>query len=196
MGRKRKTLGTLYEDTDGKRVRLNITRAKFPPFIGKLPRGKTGAAYQFTTCLREFAPFVYAYVLDELKRPEPGRHISFQKVSKEWQRASGSTRRPSARALASFAVERALDGAWQVWGIKPPFSGSEEDSFWRRYVLGHPKALPDYRRILREPKPWPPEHRGHWLKFFFGTRGEAAREFNFLKLQQPEWTIISMLDEP
>jgi hypothetical protein len=196
MGRKRKLHGKLYEGPRGKPVRLTISKAKFPPFIQKVPRGKTGSAYVFTKCLKEFAPFVYAFIVDELRKSEADRRPDLRRVIAEWRKASGSHRRPEARGLSAFAIERALDGAWQIWGIRPPFSEGEVDSFWRRYVLGHQKALRDFRTALREPRPWTPEHRGHWLKYFFGAPGTVAREFKLLRRQQEDWTIITPFEEP
>ena len=64
-----------------------------------------------------------------------------------------------------------MDGAWKVWGIKPPFTNGDAGSFMRRYVHGHPGALRDFREILQEPQPWPTYHRGHWLKYSSGPEG-------------------------
>jgi hypothetical protein len=195
MGRKRKVYGKLYEGPHGKSVRLAISHTRFPPFLRPAPRGKTGSAHAFTAVLKEVAPFVYAFISAELRNPEPKRHAGLKRVIAEWKHASGLRGRPPSRELAAFSIERALRGAWKVWGIKPPFSEGEADSFWRRYVLGHRGALRDFQKALREPQPWPREHRGHWLKYFFGSPGMAATEFNLLTKQQKPWTVITLFEE-
>jgi hypothetical protein len=115
----------------------------------------------------------------------------------EYRRDSGVRRvRPSAREVAAFVIERAMDGAWGVWGLKPPHTAGEADSFWRRYVLGHRGALRDYRRIFRAPRPWPPDHIGHdLLKDFFGSRGQAAHSYNLLTMHQEPFTVVVLTEE-
>jgi len=138
---------------------------------------------------------VYAFIVDEMKKREPKRHQGIRLVISEWRKVSGSHKRPPSRELAAFVLERAMKGAWEVWGVKPPYSEGEVDSFYRRYVQGHKRALRDFRKALKEPQPWPPNHRGHWLKYFFGPRGKAAREFDLLTTEQTPWTVIGILEE-
>lgn len=197
MGRKRKVYGKLYEGESprGKNVRLAMFKEKYEHLVKPSPRGKTGKAFLFTKVLKEHSPFVYAFIAEQLKRPERERDPMVQPVIREWKQVSRSHRRPSAREFTAFVIERAMEGAWQVWAIKPPYTEGDHDSFLRRYVHGHPKALRDYRKVLQEPQPWPRDHRGHWLKYFFGARGEAAREFRLLTTEQEPWTVITLFEE-
>jgi hypothetical protein len=196
MGRKRKVHGRLYEGPRGKPVRMAVSETKWPPFIGPAPRGKTGKAHPLTTNLKENSPFVYAFVVEQFRRPARQFDPMIQPILEEYRRVAGTRRqRPSAREFTAFVMERAMDGAWKVWGIKPPFTEGDPDNFFRRYVHGHRHALRDYRKVLREPQPWPSHHRGHWLKHFFGCRGEAAREFNLLTADQPQWTVVTLFEE-
>src|SRR5215831_6112660 len=128
MGRKRKVYGDLYEGPRGKPVRLTIS--KQPPYfpLRPRPRGKTGRVFPFTAALKELCPFVYAFTVEELKNPDSKRDPSIRKVIPEWRKDSASHRRPQARELTAFVIERAFDGAWKVWGIKPPYSEGDADS--------------------------------------------------------------------
>ena len=139
---------------------------------------------------------VYAFIVIQLGRPERAWDPMIKSVVTEHKRESGSRRRrPPSLELTAFVIERALDGAWKIWGLKPPYTEADFDSFLRRYVRGHRNALRDYGKVLREPQPWPPNHRGHWLKDFFGARGQAAREFNLLRTKQAPVTVVTLLDE-
>jgi hypothetical protein len=152
--------------------------------------------YRFTVTLKELSPFVYAFVVDQLRKPPRQRDRMVQPILAEFRQVSHNRPpRPIAKEFAAFVIERALDGAWRVWRVKPPFSEGDADSFLRRYVRGHSHALRDYRKALQEPQPWPPGHRGHWLKYFFGTPGEAAREFKLLTTNQTPWTIVTLFEE-
>jgi hypothetical protein len=179
-------------------VRYAAFDVKWPPFafLHPAPRGRTGRTYHFTVTLKELSPMVYAFVVEQLGRAQRDREPMVQPVIEEWRQASGSRRqRPASREFTAFVVERAMDGAWRVWGVEPPYSGGDVDSFYRRYVHGHRHALRDYGKALREPRPWPPFHRGHWLNYFFGARGEAAREFNLLTTKQEPWRVITIFEE-
>jgi hypothetical protein len=199
MGRKRKVHGYLYERESprGKSVRMAITQANWARVVKHpAPRGKTGRPFVFASVLKEFSPFVYAFTVDQLRQPEKDRDPMIRPILAEYERASGSGhRRPQAKEFAAFIIERAMKGAWEVWKIQPPYTGGDVDNFLRRYVHGQPGALRDYRKILRSPQPWPPEHRGHWLKYFFGPAGQAAREFRFLKPKEVPITVIALVEE-
>lgn len=194
-GRPRKVYGQLYEGLRGKPVRMARFEVKWEKLVKPSPRGKTGRAFLFTSVLKELSPFVYAFIVDELRKPEPKRHPGLRQVTAEWKQDSGSRRRPQSRELTAFVLERAMDGAWQIWGIKPPCSEGDADSFLRRYVHGHHRALRDYRKALQVPHPWPPFHVGNWLKYFFGRRGEAAREFKLLTTEQEPVTLVTLFEE-
>ena len=76
MGRKRKVVGRLFEGPGGKRVRYASFDAKWPPSflgVGPAPRGKTGEPYPFTVSLKEHSPMVYAFVVSQLRKPQPER---------------------------------------------------------------------------------------------------------------------------
>ena len=200
MGRKRKVYGKRYGVPGQKPVRLAIgrtTETNVRRFLGlPTPRGKTGKASRFTDALKEFAPLVYAFLVEEFKKPPPERSEMIMPIVKEWQTGSGSRRqRPPSRDLAAFVIERALGAAWEVWGIKRPFSAGDPEEFRRWYVHGHPGALRQFTKLLRE-IPGPPE-RGCWvwLPYFFGSRGDAAREFNLLTRETEPWTAIISAEE-
>lgn len=199
MGRKRKIHGRLYEGASpsGKAVRYRVSETTWASIRpGKAPRGATGKAVLFTSCLKEFSPAVYAYSVDQLALAEEHRDPMFRTVLAEYQRMSLPSRvRPPAKEFAAFVIQRALRGAWKIWHIQPPYTGGDVDTFWRRYVHGHPGALRDYRQILQCPRPWPPDHWGHVLKHFFGLPGEAAREFGFLTTKVEPITVVSLFEE-
>lgn len=175
MGRKRKAYGHLYEGESprGKSVRMTVTQTNWARVVKHpAPRGQTGRPFVFVSVLKEFSPFIYAFSVDQLARLEKNRDPMIRSILSEYQQASVSGRgRPPAKEFAAFVIERAMQGAWEIWKIQPPYTGGDIDNFLRRYVHGQPGALRDYRRILRSPQPWPPEHRGHWLKYFFGRPG-------------------------
>src|SRR4030095_8117531 len=146
MGRKRKEIGKVYKSASGKRVRLTSIEAKWPPFLARAPRRTTGSAYPFTVSLKEHSPMVYAFVVSQLRKSGPDRDPMIGPILTEYQKASGDRRaHPASSECTAFVIERAMDGAWKVWGLTPPFSGGEAGSFMRRYVNGHPKALRDFR---------------------------------------------------
>jgi hypothetical protein len=159
------------------------------------PRGKTGRTTPLTSTLKELSPLVYAFLVVQLKKPERKRQRMLQPIIKEWRQASGSQRRPSAREFTAFVIERAMGGAWQVWGVKPPFSQGEADSFLRRYVHGHEGALRDFRKVVAEKKRAPHGDVRDWLPKFFGPPGDAAREFNLLTTEQEPFTLITLFEE-
>jgi hypothetical protein len=124
---------------------------------------------------------IYAFIVDQMRRPEREWDAMITSVVKEYRKQSGfSRRRLPSLEFSAFVIRRAFEGAWQVWKVKAPYTEADCDNFRRRYVYGHRGALRDFRKILREPQPWPPDHRGQWLKYFFGAPGDAAREFNLL----------------
>jgi hypothetical protein len=196
MGRKRKVVGERYEGLDGRAIRMVVKRVKWEHLRKPSPRGKTGRVVRFTIVLKELCPMVYAFIVDQLRRPEREWDAMITSVVKEYRKESGTNRRrPSSLDFSAFVLERALKGAWQEWGVKPPYTEADFDSFLRRYVRGHRGALRDFRKILREPQPWPPNHRGQWLKYFFAAPGDAAREFKLLTTKQPLATIFTVFYE-
>ena len=199
MGRKRKVHGHLYEGKSprGKSVRMAVTQTNWARVVKHpAPRGKTGRPFVFVSVLKELAPFVYAFTVDQLKRPAKNRDPMVQPILAEYERASVSSRgRPQAKEFAAFVIERAMKGAWKVWKIQPPYTGGDVDNFLRRYVHGQPGALRDYRKTLQCPQPWPREHKGHWLKYFFGPPGQAARGFGFLTTKEVPVTVFTLFEE-
>lgn len=118
-----------------------------------------------------------------------------QEIIEEWKREEDppAKRTPSARVLTAYIIERAMAGAWEVWGVKPPHSQAEHDSFFRRYVHGHAGALRAFRAALHEPTPWDRHHVGHELKWFLGEPGGAARHYGFLQ-RNPEKFCVAILE--
>ncbi len=183
MGRKRKILEKLFKNSDGSQVWMIAGYLKKPHryIFGKHgPRGKTGSAWEFTNFLKERVPLVYLFIVGELKKSSSERDLELQKIINEWRQDAGRTR-PNSRELTAFVFERAMAGAWELWGIKPPYSVGDHDAFFRRYVHGHPDALRVLRSVLREPQPWHRHHVGHEIKWFLGEPGEAARHYELLK---------------
>lgn len=195
-GRPRKVYGQLYEGPRGKPVRLATFKVKREHLVKPTPRGKTGKAFVFTSVLKELSPLVYAFIVDQLSRPERKRDPMVQPIIAEYRRVSSLRhQRPSSREFGAFVIERAMNDAWPIWGIKPPYSEGEVDSFLRRYVHGHHRALRDYRKALQLPERGPQGHIGDWLKYFFGRRGEAAREFKLLTTEQEPFTLVTLFEE-
>ena len=147
------------------------------------PRGKTGAAWEFTTFLKERAPLVYVFIVRELRMSSSERDLKLQKIINEWRQDADRTR-PNSRELTAYIIERAMTGAWKVWGIKPPYSEGDHDAFFRRYIHGHADAIKVFRSALRQPLPWHRHHVGHQIKWFLGKPGEAARHYKLLKPTQ------------
>lgn len=88
-----------------------------------------------------------------------------------------------------------MAGAWDVWGLKPPYSEGEHDSFYRRYVHGHPSAVRVFRSVLRQPQPWHRHHVGHEIKWFLGKPGKAARHYRLLKPKPMRIPFLQIIKE-
>jgi len=199
MGRKKRVHGTLYPKSSPRRRDVRVTTFKvkakhvFARFTRtRQPRGKTGSLWLFTTILKERVPLIYAFVVDELKKPIANRSPDLQGIIGEvdWPR-----RIPSARELTAYIIERAMGSAWEAWGLKRPYSEGEHDSFFRRYVHGHPGAIRAFRKAIRLPQPWERHHIGHEIKCFLGNPGEAARQYNLLNPRDSSVTLMRILEE-
>ncbi len=199
MGRKKKVPGKLYpgESPRGKDVRVTTFRVKSKHFLARFtrvrqPRGKTGDSWLLTMILKERVPLIYAFLVDELKKPIANRSPHLQRIigEVEWPR-----RIPSARELTAYVIERAMGNAWEAWGLKRPYSEGEHDSFFRRYVHGHPGAIRAFRKAIRMPQPWERNHIGHEINCFLDSPGEAARQYNLLKPRDSWFTVMSILEE-
>ncbi len=101
--------------------------------------------------------------------------------------------RPNVRELTAYVIERAMAGAWETWGLNPP--SSDVDSFFRRYIHGHPGAIRPIREALHWPQPWDRHHVGHQIKWFLGERGEAARHYQYDKRKSTRFPVISVVEE-
>jgi hypothetical protein len=192
VGRPKKVRGRLFEGLRGEKVRVVEGWSKWAPFVGKAPRGKTGHAWDFTSFLKERVPLVYAFTVDELGRSVITRNPALQEIIEKWRREEDppARRTPSARVLTAYIVERAMAEAWEVWGVKRPYSQADHDAFFRRYVHGHPGALHTFRTALRQPTPWDRHHVGHELKWFLGKPGEAARHYGFLERRAKRFCVV------
>lgn len=210
MGRKKKVRGTLYPNASprGKDVRVTTFEVKSQHLLARLgrthqPRGKTGNVWLFTMILKERVPLIYAFVVDELKKPTTNRNPDLQRIIKEWRGVEWPRTRPSARQLTAYIMERAMGHAWEAWGLKRPYTEGDHDAFFRRYIHGHPGAIQAYRKALRMPQPqnkeekalWKKHHIGHEIKCFLGRPGEAARKYNLLKPRLSYATIVSIVEE-
>jgi hypothetical protein len=174
-------------------------------FLGKKdPRGATGGGHLFVMILKERAPLVYAFILREFDTEEDWtKHDPrLNPILEEWRsrrlKATSKKRRPSCRELAAFIIERAFAGAWEVWGIRPPHSAAQLNSFFRRYVHGHRGALQDFKRALKAGPPWPSHHVGHELRCFLGAPGGAAHRYGLLApkpLDRPLKLHVVRLDD-
>lgn len=178
MGRPRK--GRYFPGPKGRVLRITKRLEKLYYFRSRKPRGKAARSYEFTELLKERVPFVYVFVVDQVRKAKEEQNPAFQKIVAEWETATGLSK-PSARELTAYVIERAFEGAWDRWGIIPPFRSGECDSLYRRYVHGHPGAIKIFRKVLREPQPWQRHHVGHELKWFLSSSGEAARHYRLLE---------------
>ncbi len=176
---------TTESNPEDNNPRISFRKARWHHYIlGKRePRGRTGRAYLFATILKERAPLVYAFVKNELEKDRAARDPRLAPIIQEWRakrlNPQSQKRLPSRRELAAFIIERAFEGAWEVWGVRPPHSSAQLNSFFRRYIHGHPKAILGFRRAL-EMAPWEMHHVGYEMKWFLGAPGEAARHYNLL----------------
>jgi len=174
-----------------------MTVSKIPEryLFNPVPRGKTGAAHHFILLLKEWSPMMYAFAVEQLRDPVAAREPGLIKVIEEWRRITGvRTRHPSALELTAYAVERAFDGAWQIWGVKPPTE--DPDTFRRRYILGLRGALQDYREVVQESRPWLRFHRGHLLiEISLADKGEGTKRYDLQTRVEPTITVITLLTE-
>jgi hypothetical protein len=181
MGRKKKSQGSVFVEPDGRRVRLTEQSVRLERFLYQnAPRGKTGATWSFTTFLKRISPLIYVFIVKELKKSLSERNPKLQRVIEEWEVNATRPTRPTARELTAYVIERGMDGAWEIWEVKRPYSEAEPDSFYRRYIQGHAGAIRDFREALNMPQPWPDDHAGHAINWFLGGRGDAARNYQFL----------------
>src|SRR5215470_17746829 len=175
-------------------ARMTISKIPQRRLLKSPPRRTKGAAHPFVILLKEWSPMVYAFSTEELSHPREGRDSGVNRLIDEWQIFTGSKRQPSGRELAAYLIERAFEGAWQVWGISPPTLDS--DNFRRRYILGQREALQSYRKIVRESRPWPRDHRGNLLRdIFLAAKGEATERYDLQKKVEPEVIFITLLTE-
>lgn len=211
MGRKKKDSGgpegfrALYpgQSPRGKDVRVmkgyvTAERALAVAFGKRLGRGKTGRAWRMTAFLKERAPLVYAFIVDELRkgRKSPKKlDRDLQQIIQEWKVQWEMRRKPWALEITAYVIERALGDAWEVWGLKRPYRPERLGTFFRRYVHGHPGAIRVYREALRMPKPWERGHVGHVVKAFLGPPGEVARRYDLLDTKQMQVAIVKIEEE-
>jgi len=196
VGRKKKARGKLFEGLRGKPIRITRHLVKPQHLVARLtrkrpPRGKAADVYELTSFLKERAPLVYVFIVEELKKGTGAQNPQLQRIIAEWNRDVAPYKRPTARELTAYVMERAMGGAWEAWGLKRP----QSDTFYRRYIHGHPGAIRDFRRALRQPRPWHRHHVGHEIKWFLGRPGEAARKYNLLKPRSSYATIVSIVEE-
>ncbi len=157
------------------RVTERLVRHYYPHWPPKRrPRGKAAGTFSFTNLLKERAPLVYVFVVGQLK--QTSRHPGFQKIIEEWRQTTGSCKDPGSRAITAYILERALEGTWEKYSIKAPFSSGEHDSFYRRYVYGHPGAIKTFRHVLRQ-RPWDRWSVALELRWFLGRPGDATRHY-------------------
>ncbi len=184
MGRKKKVRGRVIKVPAGKPARVTPGYRRLHHYFGtRAPRGRTGIVWSLTEFLKERVPLVYVFCVEELRKSDQDRNPDLQRILQEWRKEAAPRKRPPARELTAYVIERAMAGAWEVWRTKPPYSEGDHDVFYRHYVHGHPEAIKDFRAVLCQPKPWPQHHVGHELSWFLGKAGEAARHYNFLKLK-------------
>jgi hypothetical protein len=159
-------------------------------------RGKAAKAWDFICILKERAPLVYVYLLDELSKPARSRELRLQIIEQEFQREYPSRFKVPPKRLLTYIMERAFHGMWEKYGITAPYSGGKHEAFYTGYVYGHAGAIQAYRKILREPKPWPREHVGHDLRFYLGNRGDAVhlRYPQLLEANEP-WCVLDIVEE-
>lgn len=186
MGRKKKTPGRVLRGPRGGLVRFNtrIEKGPYPSFLHqKQPRGKTAKAWWFTNLLKERAPLVYVFVVNELKRPRDQKDERLQAIIDEGAANVDLPNPPSARELAAYLIERGFHGAWDAWGVEPTYRQGVDKarSFMRRYVHGHADAIKNFREALNQVKPWDRSHVGHDLKYFLKEPGAAAKFYNVLE---------------
>lgn len=166
--------GTLSLGPEGKILRVIDHYVPAHAIENPRLRGKAAKAWDFICILKERAPLVYVYLLDELSKPARSRELRLQIIEQELQREYPSRFKVPPKKLLAYIMERAFHGMWEKYGIAAPYSGGNHEAFYTGYVYGHAGAIRAYRKILREPKPWPPEHVGHDLKFYLGNRGDAV----------------------
>ena len=175
-------------------ARMTVSEIPERYLFNPVPRGKTGAAHHFVSLLKEWSPMMYAFAIEQLRGPAAAREPRLTRLIEEWRRITGVRTRPSALELTAYAIERAFDGAWQIWRVKPPTK--DADTFRRRYILGLRGALQDYREVVQEPRPWPRFHRGHLLiDMFLADKGEATKRYGLQARVEPKFTVITLLTE-
>ncbi len=197
VGRQKKLHGKLFVNLEGRRVRI---KAGYVPashvFTRHAPRGKTGAAWDLASVLKERAPLIYVFIVNELRKPHSERNPTLQNIIEEWKEDNAQRKLPpNAREMTAYVLERAFDGAWEVWELKRPYNDGEPESFYRRYVQGHPGAIRDYREALRMPQPWPQNHVGREVLLFLGQKGDAARHYGFLTRESKRARVVIIEDE-
>ena len=187
--------GKLLPGLRGRPVRITERLEKpYYPLPSK-PRGRAAGTWEFTTLLKERAPLVYVYVVDQLRLGTKERETRFQKIVDKWRQRTGRMGRPLSKELTAYTIERAFEGAWEKWAITLPCRTDEVDSFYRRYVHGHPSAIKVFRKCLHEPKPWPRHHVGRELKWFLGKSGDAARHYGVLARTPTPIPILTIREE-
>jgi len=183
VGRKKKVRGKAFKGLRGKSARMTPGYRRLHNYFGtRAPRGRTGIVWSLTEFLKERVPLVYVFCVEELKKSDQNRNRGLQRILQEWRKDAAPRKRPSTRELTAYIIERAMADAWEVWGIKPPYSEGDHDAFYRRYIHGHADAIKVFRSVLCQSKPWPEHHVGHEIKWFLGKPGKAARHYNFVKL--------------
>ena len=200
MGRKKKVKGTILGTGPiGKPIRVSFESVKGAPYIFRdtkhVPRGHSANVWEFTNVLKERAPLIYVFVVEELKKNIKIRNPDLQKIIGEWKEISSFKRPPTARELTAYIIERAFEGAWENWGLKRPYSAQDHDNFFRRYVHGKPGIIKDYRRALRDPQPWHRHHVGHQIKWFLEKPGKAAKQYDVLKFHPFILSIMIIKEE-
>ena len=194
MGRPRK--GKIEGLSPGGRP-VRITERLENPYypLKSKPRGKAAKVWELTTFLKERVPLVYAYIVNEKEKMVAERNQQLQRIVEQLKQSVGQRKTRSRRRLTAYVIERAMEGAWEKWGLKPPYSAGNHDAFFRRYVHGHRGAIRDFRTALREPQPWHQHHVGHGLKSFFGAPGEAARHYGLMVPTPCQIAVLRIVEE-
>ncbi|MDA2911567.1 hypothetical protein MYX04_11635 [Nitrospiraceae bacterium AH_259_D15_M11_P09] len=177
----------------GRPVRVTERLEKLYYPLKRKPRGEAARTFEFTNFLKERAPLVYVFVVSELRKAKV-EHEGLQRIIGEWRQASDVQEKPSLE-LTAYVMERALRGTWELWGIKPPFSSRQCDSFYRRYIHGHPGAIKVFRKCILEPKPWHRWHVGHQLEWFLGKPGAAAEHYRLLDRKPTLLPVLTIREE-
>jgi len=195
LGRKKKVLARLLDGPHGRPVRVaqRLEKPYYP--LKSKPHGKAANVWELTTILKERAPLVYLFVVDQIKKPIRNRDPKLQGIIEELKQITGRSRSPSSRERLAYVIERAMEDAWATWGLTHPFSIGDHDAFFRRYVHGHPGAIKVFRQALHQPKPWHRHHVGHEIQWFLGNRGEAARHYQCLIPAPRQIPVMTIIEE-